>query len=64
MNKPVYLGLLILVISKIAMYDYQDDYAKPKYGDHAKLSYIDTDSFIFHIKIEDIYGGIQRDVET
>ena len=31
------LGLSILDISKIVMYEYRDHYAKPKYGDDAKL---------------------------
>ena len=37
MNKPVYLGLSVLDISKIAMYEYWNDYANTKYGDNAKL---------------------------
>ena len=45
MNKPVCLGLSILKISKILMYEFWYDYIKPKYLQNAKLSYIDTDSF-------------------
>ena len=54
MNKPVYLGLGILGISKIAMCKFQYDYMKSKYGERAKLCYMDTDSFIAHIKTENI----------
>ena len=36
MNKPIYLGLSIVEISKILMYDFWCDYMKPKYGDHVK----------------------------
>ena len=36
---------------------------KPKYGDNVKLFYIDTDSFIMHIKTEDFYKDIAHDVE-
>ena len=50
MNKPVYLGLLILEISKTLMHEFWYDYMIPKYGDNVKLCYIDTDSFITHIK--------------
>ena len=32
MNKPVYLGLAILELSKILMYEFWYDYVKPKYG--------------------------------
>ena len=36
-NKPVYIGLSIIEISKILMYKFWDDYMKPKYGDSVKL---------------------------
>ena len=54
-NKPIYLGLSILEISKILMYEFWYDYMKPKYGDNVKLCYMDTDSFIMNIKTEDFY---------
>ena len=49
MNKPIYLGLSILEIRKLLMYDFWYDYMKPKYGDSVKLCYMDTDSFIMNI---------------
>ena len=64
MNKPVYLGLLILDLSKIAMYEYWYDYAKPKYRDNAKLCYMDTDNFILKVKSEDIYADLEENIET
>ena len=63
MNKPIYLGLSILDISKILMYELWYDYMKPKYGDNVKLCYMDTDSFIMNIKTEDFYKDIANDVE-
>ena len=63
MNKPVYLGLSILEISKTPMYEFWYDYMKPKYGDNVELCYMDTDSFIMHIKTEDFYKDITNDVE-
>ena len=63
MNKPIYLGLSILEISKILMYEFWYDYMKPKYGDNVKLCYIDTDSFIMHVKTEDFYKDIADDAE-
>ena len=63
MNKPIYLGLSILEISKTLMYEFWYDYMKPKYGDNVKLCYMDTDSFIMHVKTEDFYKDIANDVE-
>ena len=50
MNKPIYLGLSILDISKILMYEFWYDYMKPKYSNDVKLCYVDTDSFVMNIK--------------
>ena len=63
MNKTIYLGLSILNISKILMYEFSYDYMKPKYGNDVKLCYMDTDSFVINIKIEDFYKYIANDVE-
>ena len=63
MNKPIYLGLSILDISKTLMYEFWYDYMKPKYDDNVKLCYMDTDSFIMNIKTEDFYKDIANDVE-
>ena len=63
MNKPVYLDVSILDISKTFMYDFWYDYVKPKYQDKAKLCYMDTDSLIIYIKTEDFYEDIVDDVE-
>ena len=63
MNKPIYLGLLILEISKIIMHEFWYDYMKRKYGDMVKLCYMDTDSLIRNIKTKDFYKDIAQDVE-
>ena len=64
MNKPIYLGLSILEISKTIMYKFWYDYMKPKYNDNVKLCYMDTDSFIMNIKTNDFYKDISNDVEN
>ena len=64
MNKPIYLGLSILEISKTLMYKFWYDYMKPKYNDNLKLCYMDTDSFIMNIKTNDFYKDISNDVEN
>ena len=62
MNKPIYLGLSILRISKITMYEFWYDYVKIKYQDKARLCYMDTDSFVVNIKTKDFYKDISQDV--
>ena len=64
MKKPIYLGLSILEISKILMYEFWYDYMKPKYNDNVKLCYMDTDSFVMHIKTNDFYKDISDDVDS
>ena len=63
MNKPVYLGMSILEISKTLLYEFWYDYIKPKYKDEAKLCYMDTDSFVFNIFTENFFEYINNDVE-
>ena len=79
MNKPIYVGMTILDISKTLMYEfwygylkskYEDktklcymDTDKSKYEDKTKLCYMDTDSLILIIKTEDFYEDIANDVE-
>ena len=63
MNKPVYLGMCILDLSKTIMYDFHYKYIKPKYGAKAKLLFTDTDSFMYEIETEDFYKDISKDVK-
>ena len=62
MNKPVYLGMCILELSKTLMFDFHYKYIKQKYGDNAKLLFTDTDSFLYEIKTDDFYKDISGDV--
>ena len=55
MNKPIYLGLSILDISKILIYKFWYDYMKLKHGNKVRLCYMDTDSFIMNIRTNDFY---------
>ena len=63
MNKPVCLGMSILNTSKTLMCEFWYNYMKPKYGDRAKLCYMDTDSFVIYIDTEEFYKDIANDVE-
>ena len=67
MNKSVYFALLILDISKIAMYEYLSNgmtKMKPKCGDKGILCYTDTGSFIVYPKFEKFYVDLAGDVEA
>ena len=63
MNKPVYLGMSILDLSKTVMFDFHYNYIKPKYSKEAKLLFTDTDSFLYEIQTEDFYKDISGDVK-
>ena len=63
-NKPVSLGLSVLEITKIVIYEFWYDFIKPKYREKAKLCYINTNNIIVYINGEDIYLDIARHVET
>ena len=63
MNKPIYLGMCILDLSKIIMYDFHYNYIKSKYADKAKLLFTDTDSLMYEIQTEDFYKDISGDVK-
>ena len=62
MNKPACLGISILELSKILMYQFWYDYVKPKYGEKVKLRY--TDSFIVYIETDDIHKDTVEKVEN
>ena len=63
-NKPVHLGPSILQLFKTLLFELWYDYVKPKYGEKAKLFYMNTDSFIAYIKAADIDKDTGEDVET
>ena len=55
LNKPAYIGMCILKLSKVLMYEFHYDYIKNKYGNNSKLLFADTDSLMYEIKTEDVY---------
>ena len=62
-NKPVYLGINILDLSKSLMYEFHYNYIKTKYGNKAKLLFTDTDSLAYQIRTKDFYKDINPDIE-
>ena len=64
MNKPVYLVLSILYLSKTVMFEFWYDNIKQKYGEKARLCYMDTESFIVHVQTDNIYKDFAEDVDA
>ena len=63
-NKPVYVGMCILDVSKTLMYNFHYNYIKKKYAEKALLLMTDTDSLCYELETEDFYKDISNDVET
>ena len=62
MDKPKYLGMSILDISKTLMYEFHYGYMKPKYGEGIKLLFTDTDSLMYRIETDDFYKDVSNDI--
>ena len=62
-DKPIYVGLCILDLSKTLMYDFHDNYIVKKYGKRQKLLFTDTDSLAYEIRTADFYQDISSNVE-
>ena len=46
LNKPAYIGMCILELSKVLIYEFHYDYIKSKYSNKSRLLFTDTDSLM------------------
>ena len=60
LNKPIYVGMSILELSKLHMYNFYYDVLKERYGDKVRLAYVDTDSYILKIETEDVSDDLKK----
>ena len=61
LNRPAYLGMCILDLSKMLMYYFHYGYIKRMYGNKAKLLFTDMDSLMYEIEMEDVYKDFWND---
>ena len=62
LNKPIYVGMCILEISKLRLYEFHYEYIIPLYRDKCKIMYTDTDSLIYLLECANVYEDIKRDI--
>ena len=62
-NKPAFIGMCILELSEVLMYEFHYDYIENKYGNNSRLLSTDTDSLMYEIKTEDVYADFSNDKE-
>ncbi|XP_018393386.1 PREDICTED: uncharacterized protein LOC108772361 [Cyphomyrmex costatus] len=62
-DKPIYVGMFILDISKTCLYEFHHEYMAPLFREKCKIMYTDTDSLIYHVECDDVYEIIKRDID-
>ena len=63
-NKPLYIGFVVLELSKVLMYDFHYNHIQKKYGaNRARLLFTDTDSFCYSIQTDDLYKDMENNLD-
>ena len=61
LDRPAYVGMCILDLSKTLIYDFHYDYIKKRHNNKAKLLFTDRDSLCYEIETQDIYEELWKD---
>ncbi|XP_018395227.1 PREDICTED: uncharacterized protein LOC108773791 [Cyphomyrmex costatus] len=61
-DKPIYVGMCILDISKVCLYEFHHEYMVHMFNKNCKIMYIDTDSLIYRIECDDVYAAMKRNI--
>ncbi|KYM93940.1 hypothetical protein ALC62_15447, partial [Cyphomyrmex costatus] len=62
-DKPIYVGMCILDISKTCLYEFHHEYMAPLFRDRCEIMYTYTDSLIYRIECDDVYETMKRDID-
>ena len=62
-DKPIYVGMSVLDVSKECLYEFQYAYMHAEFGDRCKVLYTDTDSLMYSVECEDVYERMKRDID-
>ncbi|KYN08231.1 hypothetical protein ALC62_00782 [Cyphomyrmex costatus] len=62
-DKPIYVGMCILDISKTCLYEFHHEYMTPLFRDRCEIVYTDTDSLNYHVECDDVYETMKRDID-
>ncbi|CAB4024544.1 Hypothetical predicted protein [Paramuricea clavata] len=60
LNKPCYVGMSILDLSKTLMYDFHYNTITKEHGNSSRLLFTDTDSLMYELKTDDVYEDFKR----
>lgn len=64
LNRPAYVGMCILDLSKTLMYDFHYNFIKDKYNTKAQLLFTDTDSLMYEIETDDVYKDFYQNKKS
>jgi hypothetical protein len=62
-NKPIYVGMTVLDISRLLIYVFHLNVMQRNYGDKCRVDYGDNDSLIYSVQTEDVYTDIKSKID-